>query len=69
MNETTTNQKDIILKISQRELITIHLIVDLIFNVHCFLCNLSQEKNSKDEIDLLNFIVVVFSNGVDTYLY
>ena len=38
--------------------ITIHLIVDVIFNVGCFLCNLSEEKNSKDEIDLINFIVV-----------
>ena len=41
------------------KLITIHLIVDVIFNVYCFLCNLSEEKNSKGEIDLLNFIAVV----------
>ena len=40
-------------------MITIHLIVDVIFNVDCFLCNLSEEKNSKREIDLLNFIAVV----------
>ena len=34
------------------------IIVDVIFSVDCFLCNLSEEKNSKREIDLLNFIVV-----------
>ena len=39
------------------QLITMHLIVDVIFSVDYFLCNLS-EKNSKREIDLLNFIVV-----------
>ena len=39
--------------------ITKHLIVDVIFNVDCFLGNLSEEKNSKGEIDLLSFIVVV----------
>ena len=39
--------------------ITIHLIVDVISNVDCFLCNLSEEKKSKREIDLLNFIAVV----------
>ena len=41
------------------ELITIHLIVDVIFNVDCFLCNLSEENYLKREIDLLNFIVIV----------
>ena len=41
------------------KLITIHLVVDVIFNVYCFLCNFSEEENSKGEIDLLNFIVVV----------
>ena len=40
------------------QLITMHLIVDVIFSVDYFLCNLSEEKNSKREIDLLNFIVV-----------
>ena len=40
------------------KLITIHLITDVIFSVDCFLCNLSKEKISKHEIELLNFIVV-----------
>ena len=36
-----------------------HLIVDVIVSVDCFLCNLSEEeKILKPEIDLLNFIVV-----------
>ena len=34
-----------------------HLIVEVIFSVDCFLCNLSEEKKLKREIDLLNFIV------------
>ena len=31
------------------KLITIPLIVDVILNVDCFLCNLSEENNSKGE--------------------
>ena len=40
------------------KMITIHLIVDAIFSVDCFLYNSSEEeKISKCEIDLLNFFV------------
>ena len=46
-----------------------HLIVDVIVSVDCFLCNLSEEKKIlKPEIDLLNFIVVDVIVSVDTYL-
>ena len=46
------------LKYRNVKLITMHLIVDVIFSVDSFLCNLSEEKKSKREIDLLNFIIV-----------
>ena len=46
-----------------------HLIVDVIVSVDCFLCNLSEEeKILKPEIDLLNFIVVDVIVSVDTFL-
>ena len=58
MNETTSNQQDF-LKILQREIDYHTLVVNVTFNVDCFLCNLSEEKKTKRETDLLNFIVVV----------
>ena len=46
-----------------------HLTVDVIASVDCFLCNLSEEKKIlKPEIDLLNFIVIDAIVSVDTYL-
>ena len=49
------------------KLITMHLIVDVIFSVDCFLYNLSQEK----KYDLLNFSVadVIFKQKVLIFIY
>ena len=59
VNETTTNQQNVVLKISQREIDYHTFNCWCSLNVGFLLCNLFEEKNSKREIDSLNFIVVV----------
>ena len=59
VNETATNQQDVILKITKRE-IDYHTF-NCCCNSQCWLFSLqfTEKKNSKGEIELLNFIVVV----------
>ena len=59
VNETTTNQQDVVLKISQREIDYHTFNCWCSLNVGFLLCNLFEEKNSKREIDSPNFIVAV----------
>ena len=47
MNEATTTQQDVVLKIPQLETDYHVLIADVIFNADFFLRNLSQEENLK----------------------